>query len=378
MEIAPVRSRRDLDEFIELPYRLFSRSSLWVPPLRAREAALVSPGQHPFWETARRELFLAREDGKVIGRIAAICDDKYNAYSGERCGAFGFFECRDNKVAAHALLDTASKWLADQGLKFMRGPLNPSANYSCGTLVDGFDKAPALMMPWNPPYYPALIETWPMRREQDLFAYVIDRVQMNLTGWLKTEVSRIKNEKRFSCRSSGKATLANDIRAMLDIYQMAWARNWGFSPLSEAEAEEHVKELKGILDPDFFVLFFEGDKPVAGMVALPDITPLLRRLRGRMGITAPWHYLRSRKDMRKGLRIMLYGILPEYRLHGLPLLLLDYMLEKARQHPGLRWVEGSWILESNTAMDELMEDFSATLAKRYRIYRRELASAGRS
>lgn len=160
---------------------------------------------------------------------------------------------------------------------------------------------------------------------------------------------------------------------MLAIYRQSWADNWGFSPLSPEEAECHVHDLKGILDPDFFVLFFEGDRPVAGMVALPDMTPLLKRLNGNLGLTAPWHYWRSRRQIRQGIRIMLFGILPEYRLCGLPLLLLDYMLEKARSKPDLAWVEGSWILERNLAMNDLLEDFSAVLAKRYRIYRREIA-----
>ncbi len=373
MEIAPVRSSRDLDDFINLPFELYKSSPLWVPPIRSQDRRLLTPGKHPFWNTAQRELFLARENGRPIGRIAAIRDDKYNAYAGVKCGAFGFFECMDNKPAAHALLESASAWLAGRNLEFMRGPLNPSANSTFGMLVSGFDTAPALMMPWNPEYYPKLLETWSMRKEEDLFAYEITRDKMQPGGWLKTEIERLKTEGRFTARASSSKTLAGDIRALLDIYQKGWAQNWGFSPLADGEAEEYVKELKGILDPDFFVLFFAGEKPVAGMLAMPDVTPLLKRLNGRMGLMTPWHYLSSRKEMRKGLRIMLYGILPEYRLHGLPLLLIDYLLQKAASHPDLEWVEGSWILESNTAMDDLMEDLSATLTKRYRIYRKEIA-----
>ena len=159
---------------------------------------------------------------------------------------------------------------------------------------------------------------------------------------------------------------------MLELYRVSWAENWGFSPLSPQEAEQHVKELKDVLDPDFFVLFFRGDKPAAGMVALPDMNPLLRRLNGRIGLTAPWHFLRSKAQVAQGMRIMLFGILPEYRLQGLPLLLLDYMLTKAARKPGLAWVEGSWILERNYAMNDLMEEFSGKLAKRYRIYGRRI------
>ncbi|MDR3320151.1 MAG: hypothetical protein LBS77_04330 [Desulfovibrio sp.] len=376
LSIIPARSELETEIFVDLPFTIHAGSPLWVPSLVSQERTLLTPGVHPFWESAERELFLALRDGRSVGRIAAIVDKKYNAYAGEWCGAFGFFECENDAGAAHALLDAARDWLARAGMEFMRGPLNPSANYTCGTLVDGFDKAPVVMMPWNPEYYPVLLETWRLRKEQDLFAWLIERRTITMPGWPDAEIIRalsaIKAEGRFTRRASSKATLAADIRLMLDIYRQAWADNWGFSPLSEREAKEVVKELKTILNPDFFVLFFHNDESVAGMVALPDMNPLLKRLNGRPGITAPWQWWRTRWQIRSGYRIMLFGIRPEYRLLGLPLLLLDYMLEKVRQNPWFQWVEGSWLLEDNTAINDLLEDFSGTISKRYRVYRREI------
>ncbi len=371
--ILPVRSPRELADFIDLPWRILGAFPLWVPPLKSQERDLLSPGRHPFWETARRELFLARRDGRTVGRIAAIVDEKYNAYAGERCGAFGFFDCEDDQEAAHALLAAARDWLAAQGMTFLRGPLNPSANYTCGLLVDGFERPPAIMMPWNPPWYARLLESWHLRKEADLFAYLIERARLDLPDWLTEEVARLKAEGRFTARTSSRATMAEDIRAMLDIYRESWADNWGFSPLSAGEAERHVKELKTILDPDFFLLFFHRGEPAAGMVALPDMNPLLKRLNGRIGPAAPWHWWRSRAEIRGGYRIMLFGIRKEYRLLGLPLLLLDAMLDAARRRPDFQWVEGSWVLEDNVAIDDLIEDFSGRLVKRYRIYRREIS-----
>lgn len=372
LTVIPARSKQEFDQFMDLPWSLYERGSLWTPGLKSQDRELLTPGEHPFWESARRELFLVLRDGRAIGRIAAIVDEKYNAYANEKCGAFGFFECANDPEAAHALLDAAHDWLAAQGMRFMRGPLNPSANYTCGLLVHGFDLAPTIMMPWNPPYYAELLEGWHMRKEQDLFAYQIERSRLTPPEWLSGEVTRLKAEARFTCRTSSKATLAEDIRAMLELYKVSWAKNWGFSPLSDGEAEQHVKELKNVLDPEFFVLFFHNNEPAAGMVALPDMAPLLRRLNGKLGISALWHWWQSRAEIRGGYRIILFGIREEFRLMGLPLLLLDFMLEKARQHPHFQWVEGSWVLEDNTPVNDLLEDFSGQLTKRYRLYRREI------
>ena len=372
LTVTPVISGLDLDSFVRLPWKLYADSPLWVPPILSQDRDLLSPACHPFWKTARRELFLARRGGRITGRIAAIVDEKHNAYAGERCGAFGFFECEDDAEAAHALLDAARGWLAAQGMTFMRGPLNPSTNYTCGLLVDGFEEPPTPMMPWNPPYYPKLLETWKLRKEQDLFAYRIAKNAVRLSPEMERRIALFKASGRFTCRMANKDDPAPDIRIMLDLYRESWAQNWAFSPLSPEEAEHHVHDLKDILDPEFFVLFFHGDRPAAGMVALPDLTPLLKRLDGRMGLMAPLHYLACKNALGRGYRIMLFGILPEYRLFGLPLLLLDYMLGQARKRPDLNWVEGSWVLEDNRAICDLIEDFSGRITKRYRIYRREI------
>lgn len=372
LSVIAAHSGQELAAFVDLPWSIHAREPLWVPPIKSQERALLTPGEHPFWASARRELFLVLRDGRPVGRMAAIVDEKYNAYAREACGAFGFFECENDRQAAHALLEAARDWLAGQGMAFMRGPLNPSANYTCGLLVDGFELPPVIMMPWNPPYYAELLEGWHLRKEQDLFAYLIEREGLNPPDWLHAEVARLKAEARFTCRTSSKATLAEDIRTMLQLYRESWAANWGFSPLSEAEAEEHVKELKSVLDPEFFVLFFHNNQPAAGMVALPDMNPLLRRLNGKLGLSALWHWWRSRAEIRGGYRIILFGIKEEFRLMGLPLLLLDFMLEKARLKPDFQWVEGSWVLEDNVAINDLIEDFSGRMTKRYRIYRREI------
>lgn len=376
--IEAAESKAELEAFIDLPFRLHRASPYYVPELRSQTRGLLDQSRHPFWQSASRQLFLARANGVVVGRIAAIIDFKFNEYASQTCGAFGFFECVNSKKVAHALLAAAAEWLAKRGMAFMRGPLNPSANYSCGMLVQGFESRPALMMPWNPAYYPYLVESWHLRKEQDLFAYVISRKSMELAPWLVEETRRLKEASPFSFRQSDKKTLAEDARIMLDLYRQSWADNWGFSPLSEAEAALLVKELTAILDPRFFVLFFHDGKPAAGMVALPDMSPLLQALNGRLGLLAPLRWLQTRKEVARGYRIMLFGILPQYRRFGLPLLLLDHMLEQARKMPGLERVEGSWVLEDNTAIDDLIEDFGGNIARRYRIYRKELNPCGQA
>ena len=372
LRIVAVRDEASLDNFVALPWAIHARHPLWVPPLRSQDKALLTPGKHPFWNAARRELFLAMRGNEIAGRIAAIVDDKANAYAGERCGAIGFFECQQDKEAAFALFASARDWHREQGMLFQRGPLNPSTNYTCGLLVDGFDVPPGLMMPWNPPYYLDLFNAWHFRKEQDLFAYHIYKDTLHLAPWLDQELKRLKDKGDFTYRQSTKATLAEDVRTMLDIYSESWAKNFCFTPLSERESQALVKELVAYLDSRFFVLFFHEGEPAGGMVALPNFNPLLRRLNGRLGLLAPWHYFRTRRELKEGYRIMLFGIREKFRLLGLPLLLFDFMLTQARASRDFKWVEGSWVLEDNVAVDDLIEDFGGQLCKRYRLFRKDI------
>lgn len=367
--IQPVISGLDLTHFIQLPWSLNSQYPQWVPPLKSQEWELLQPSLHPFWQNATRRLFLAKIGDTFVGRIAAIIDYKYNAYAKTKCGAFGFFECIHDDCVAQSLFSTAAKWLKEQGMEYMRGPVNPSTNYTCGVLVDGFDCYPSLMMPWNPPYYAQMLENWHAYKEQDLFAY---RITNNCEVQKNSIEQNTDQENLFTVRKASKKTLASDIKIMLDLYRKSWAKNWYFSPLSQSEEDYLVSELLPIVDTNYFILFFQNTEPAAGMVALPNLNPLLRAMNGTISPLTLWHYIKNRKKFTENYRIMLFGILEKYRLLGLPRLLFEYMLKQAHNNPNLQWVEGSWVLEDNTAICDLIEDFSGTIAMRYRIYRKEL------
>ena len=375
IKIIEVNNPGRMRMFLDLPRAVHRGHPLWTPPLRSRERNLLTPGRHPFWDDAEGALFLALRNGTPVGRIAAFADRKANAYAGQTIGAWGFFECFHDMPAAHALFDAIRDWHAAGNAHFLRGPLNPSTNYTCAMLVDGFDKAPGIMMPWNPPYYPMLAESWNMRKEQDLLAYRFTRDVMQSSDRLSKELALVNKRGEFSVRLSSRAALEADIALMLDIYSESWSDNWGFCPMSEAEAARHIAELKNVLDPELFALFHHKGEAAGGMLALPDFNPLLKALKGSFGLLTPWHMFRNRREVAKGCRLLLFGVKPRYRMMGLPHLVLDVMFDRGRRRPELQWVEASWSLEDNDQINQLIEDFGGMLDKRYRVYRREMQDA---
>src|SRR5207302_2986847 len=168
---APVTDGRGLSQFIAFPYDHYHGDPLWVPQLRMDVRTLLTPAKNPFFQHAQAQYFLARVDGRAVGRIAAIKNDAHTREHGDHVGFYGFYECIDDSRVARALFDAAAAWLRERGLRVMRGPMSPSINDECGLLVDGFDTPPTLMMPHNPPYYAALTERAGFTKAKDLIAY---------------------------------------------------------------------------------------------------------------------------------------------------------------------------------------------------------------
>lgn len=173
LEIVPVDGRRGVAAFVDVPWRIsaLTTAAQWVPPLRMAVRDTLDSKGNPFYRHAERALFIAMRDGRPVGRIAAIENRPHNETHKDRVGFFGFFEAADDIEATKALVRAASTWLAARGLTAIRGPMNPSTNYECGLLVDGYDQHPQFLTTWNPPYYDSLMTAAGLVTAQDLVGY---------------------------------------------------------------------------------------------------------------------------------------------------------------------------------------------------------------
>lgn len=369
VRVRAVATKADLDRFVAVAWTVQGGSANWIPPLRKDVKTLLSP-THPVWGRAERELFLAERDGRVVGRIAAIMDTAFIEFQGELAGAWGFFECEKDAEAASALFDAAREWCQARGLTHMRGPFNPSTNYEIGLLVEGFDLPPTIMMPYNPPWYPALVEDCGMVKEKDLLAFAFPRHPVIPEGLL-TISRRLREKGEVTIRHAERKNLKAEVALMCSLYEAAWRENWCFTPMSAGEVDLMAESLLPIVDEDLaFFLYVQGQPAGVGLI-LPDVNPLLKRLDGAIGLTGVFKYLRYKHEIR-GARALLFGVKPEYKQMGLPLVLLDYMLEIREKKPQYEYLECGWNLEDNDAINMLLTDFGGRATKRYRIYRQDL------
>ncbi len=367
--IVQVTSRRDLNDFIKLPWTVYRGDKHWVPPLILERREFLNPRKNPFFDHAKVRLLLAREGkGAAIGRIVGIVNHNHIQTHQENAGFFGLFESLDDQVTANLLFDAAAAFLRAEGMEIMRGPENMSVNDDLGLLIDGFDYPPVIMMPYNPPYYVRLVETYGFSKSRDLFAY--SGVGPGVPERLTRGVELIRKRYKFRVRPLDFSRFAEEERKIHRLYNEAWQANWGAVPMTDAEFHHMASSLKLIADPELCLIAEVGDEPAGFSLALPDLNQALTRLNGRL---LPFGIFKLLWYGRKidGLRVIAMGVKKEFRHMGIDTCFYHetYLRGYAK---GIVRGEMSWVLEDNALMNRALVNMGLKLYKRYRLYDYEL------
>ena len=370
VEVTPVSGKRDLEAFIALPYDLHREDPQWIGPLRMDVRTILSTRDNPFWEHAAAEHFLARKDGREVGRISAIENKLHNEVHADKVGFFGFFESIDDPAVAKALLEAAAAWLRPRGLDVMRGPASPSLNDEAGVLVDGFETPPVIMMPHNPRYYPKLIEGAGFAKAKDLYAF--QNVQRDYPERLNRAVSMLEKRYGVTVRQIDMKKFDEEIEIVKKLYNRCWEKNWGFVPMTDKEIDHLAKQFKPFVKPDM-VLFAEcKGEPVGLAIGLPDLNVALKRNKSGKLFPGILKVLWAVKFADLGrARVLILGAIPEWRGKGVDALLYRRIWINGNGH-GYFWCEGGWVLEDNVAMKNGLEGIGFAVYKTYRLYDRPL------
>ncbi|MFT3840500.1 MAG: N-acetyltransferase [Myxococcaceae bacterium] len=370
--VTRVSTAAEKKEFINFQYEVYRNQPNFVPPLLMDREAFLNEKKNPWFEFGKVELFLARRGGKLVGRIAALEDPRYNEFHNVKYGWFGLFECIDDAEVAKALLNEAEKWVKARGLNEILGPANFSSNNEWGFLVNGFDKEPVLMMPYNPEYYLKLIEQAGYGKAKDLWAWEVD-----LTKPVPEKIARVAEKVRgregITVRQANMKDWDNEVRRIKDIYNDAWEKNWGFVPMTDKEFDHLAKDLKMILIPEMTLIAEVKGEAVAFAITLPDANQAIKKANGRLFPFGLVKMLLAMKKIRFG-RLAILGIKAGYRKRGLDAILMCDTFNNGRK---LGWYGGEigWTLEDNDMVNRAIELFGAKKYKTYRVYSKLLEGA---
>jgi ribosomal protein S18 acetylase RimI-like enzyme len=375
LDVAPVTSRRELREFVELPFRLHSNEPVWVPPLRIERRLYLDRRRNAFFRHGDAEYFLARRGGRVVGRISAHVDRAFNDYHANAWGMFGFLELEDDAEVAATLFEAAGDWLRGRGRDRLVGPMEFTMNDGAGILVEGFELPPMIRQPWNPPHYAALCEGAGLAKAMDLYMWDLDVSDRARVLPVIFELSeQAEREHGISIRRMTRRGLRRDLDVFAEIYNRAWRRNWGFVPYSKEDLDQYAHEMQLVFDPNWFMVAEKDGEPVGVAITVPDVNQVLARLGGRL---LPFGWLKFLVHRRRidRVRVGFLGVKPEFQHLGVAARLYVEHFDTAARRPQ-RGGETGWILETNEAMNRGMEAMGGRIVKRYRMYERPLNAGG--
>jgi len=375
VEVRPVRSRRELRDFVEIEYRLNQpfafrarRSQAepwqgaWVPPLRRDRWAQFDRRRHPFFRFGQAELFVAYRNGQCVGRIAAIDNPRHTERYRDGVGFFGFFESQRDEQIVGELVASARTWLKDRGHTVMRGPTNYTMNETCGLLIEGFEDPPALEMPWNPPFYVELLEQAGGRVVKRLVAHEVPSETAFSREFCRL-AERLRQRSGTVIRGVDMRRFDAELALCRAIYNEAWAENWGFVPATHEEFAFLARQLRPVIVPELALMAEIDARPVGFAITLPDWNQALAMTDGRLWPFGWYRLWRASKQITR-IRTLAFGVVPAARRRGIDVLLIYETYRRARAM-GYQRAEQGWLLEDNWRMIQAVEKIGGRRSKTY-------------
>ena len=386
-----ITKRSERQRFIKVPWKIYKGDRYWVPPLISERMEFLDPGKNSSFEHIDAAFFVAKGfvtseqfaasqpdapppvgSEQTLGSIAAFVNHRHNEFHNEQVGFFGFFETVNDYEVTEALLQTACDWVRERGMTAIRGPANFTGNDDAyGMLVDGFNARPVVLMTYNPPYYPEMVERFGFQKAMDLWAWYVDMAGLgpnaeNLPPKLVRIVEKVRQRTNVQIRKANLKDWDALVEKVKKVYNSAWELNWGFVPLTDAEMDHLAEGLRQFIDPDvIFIAEIDGE-PVGFSLPLPDMCIPLQHMNGRL-FPFGWLKFLWYKRQIDCLRIFALGVIKEYRGRGIDALLY-YETAKAAIAKGYRHAEMSWILENNDMMNRAIKVFGAEVYRTYRMY----------
>jgi ribosomal protein S18 acetylase RimI-like enzyme len=373
--IEPVSTPKDLRAFVNLPYHLYRQDPLWIAPLRSEQTAQFDPRRNPMLNHCEVQLFLARREGRVIGRVSAFIDRLALEHWREPVGLFGSYECIADPAVGLELLGAAREWLRQRGMRSMRGPWS-FASQEWGTVVEGFTPAPVIMAPYNPPYYNEHLTAFGLAKAKDLLVYYIDGREDGLGEGYRiperylTLTDRIQQKYGVTVRPVNMKRIEEDVLTIVRLANLTISDNWGFYPVTEEEGRAMARDLKQIVNPAALVIA-EGPKgePVGFAMSLPDINVILRGLGGSL-LPLGWLKLLWGLPRLRQYRMWALGVIPEYQGKAIDTLL--YRATYEALFKGKIRLEINYVLEDNDRMNNALVRLGVKPLRRYRVYQMDI------
>jgi ribosomal protein S18 acetylase RimI-like enzyme len=372
LEIREVKTEKELKQFVKFPFQLYKKIPQWVPPLISDELETFNPAKNPFLKTAESRLFMAWQDNRPVGRIAAILSHASNEKYQTKNMRFGWFETVDDYAVAEALWDTVRDWAREKGMETMTGPHGFSNFDHQGMLIQGFELPGTIFAIYNPAYYPQFAERYGFSKEVD-YVEIMSRAPEN---GLDERYARIREriEKRTNIRilrfKDRKEAMQRG-QEIFDLLNEAYVEIYGVIPLAQEHKDYLVKKFISFVVVDLINgVVDENDQLIGFLITMPSLGPAFQKAKGRL-LPFGWYHILKGLKTRQRLDFLLIGVKEEFRRNGVPIMMLADLAQRAIDM-GVVESESSPMLENNILVQSLHKYFPSEIHKRRRIYKKQL------
>ena len=368
-------AERNFDAFFEAPFHCYPGDVLYVSPMKGDLKRFLSAGVNPLFPSERDfTYFTAHRDGRVVGRITAHVHRASNIKYGWQRAYFGYFDCADDDEAAAALLGAAEKWGRQNGFTEIAGNFNLNAMQQIGVVTGNFERLPYTDLVYSPRHVHALLERNGYQRFFPLTTFENDLSTTDPAPLFGDRQKEMMRSGEFAWAPINQRTLKTRLEEARVILNDAFANNAMFVPVSKEEFDFQVKEMAWIMDPRISAILHHKGEPAATIICIPDLNPLMKATRSRIGLATPWHFLKHRLNRKRA--VLIYSaVCSRFQGQGVNPLVLHRVLS-AMKAAGYETLGGTWISDENKASLRQKEKMGAKPLHRLHLYRKSLAAGG--
>ncbi len=367
VELSPGR-RRDRARFVALPFVLGKDVAAWQPGLRMIAERIIHPTQNPYWAGRHARFFVAVRGGQVVGRVGVLAPGEIPQRP--TAAVLMFPDFVDDRAVVAALIEAARGAARGFGADELVGPLNPNIHHDLGIQVSGFDRRNAVLMGYQPAYYAPHLEALGCVPLHEFQAWELYQHTFRREGRLARIAERIERRPALRIRGADLGRFDEELELLFHLYSDSFADHWGFTRPTRDEFRFLAGDLRALLRRNLVLIAEWNGRPVGFVLAIPDVHAILPKGSGRV---TPSFLLRTISRWRRIelVRVMIAGVLPGHRAHGIHLPLFHRIACEVFAQ-GYRGGEISWVMNDNTAMRRALELLGATPTKTYRLYAMDL------
>ena len=361
MQIVQVTDKQTVNEFHQLPEKIYKNDTNWIPQLRLMIENTFNPDKNAKFKTGDARRWILKKDDEYIGRIAAFYDSDYSGGYDQPTGACGFFECINNKEAAFLLFDTAKNWLQENGMEAMDGPVNFGENFFYwGLLVDGFQPQ-TFGMQYHPKYYQSLFDEYGFKTFYEQYSYSLDITNPDLPDRFWKIAAWVAKKPGYDYQHFTFKKQNKYISDFIEIHKQAWSSHGNYKPVRFEQLKDMIKEARLILEEEFIWYVYYNNKPIAFFMMVPDFNQIIRKINsGKLNLWNVtkifWH---KRIKTITQCRVIVLGVIPKFQRMGIESGIFYQLKQVMLRKPWYKDMEMSWVGDFNPKMIAMFKSFGA-------------------